>query len=125
MKETIHQQKSRKLFQEIRLMDILHLLLLLAALVLSVVISKVPTDDFDEMALANRQQAKAKTPDIRTYSLIGVALTAFVLSAYFPTALSGLLTGTDHFDLVMCFLFLAVGLKCMITGLIFRKLEAN
>ena len=112
------------LFAEIRLLKTLHLLLLLGMLFISLTILKAPTDNYDEMALAHRQQAKAKTLDILSYSLIGIAVAAFSLSAYSPTLISELLSRAN-FNLVMCSLWLIVGLKNIICGLIFLKLEAS
>lgn len=113
------------LFRNVRLLDFVHLLSLLSALVLNIAIFRFPADNFDEMAHANQQQAKAKALDILTYCLIGIALTVFMLSSYFPAQMSQLMIGTDHLDLMVGFIFLILGLNSLITGLIFRKLEAN
>lgn len=111
------------LLRENWLLDTVHLILMLTVIGVMIVMSRVRSDDFDEMALANQQQAKAKTLDILIYIFLGISMTALVPPL--PELLPGLLAKQELFNLVMASVWLVIGLQSLISGLIFRKLEAG
>lgn len=101
------------------------MLVMLGLLGLTIFLSELHTDKFDEMALANQQQAKAKTLDIMKFVLVGIPLALLVLSDLSPNLLPRLLGHLKFYELSIGLVGLILGLQSIMTGLIFRKLEEN
>lgn len=101
------------------------MLVMLGLLGLTIFLSELHTDKFDEMALANQQQAKAKTLDIMRFVLVGIPLALLVLSDLSPNLLPRLLEHLKFYELSIGLVGLILGLQSIMTGLIFRKLEEN
>ena len=99
--------------------DILHIICLLSAIIVMVVLMRVDLEEDDEMAEYNYTKANAKT----TRYMHIVYCVCSVLSA----VVGGLLkdAGIPWHRVIPELFFLLMGIQNIITGVIFRKLEAE
>lgn len=104
-------------FRHIPVIDGIHLILLFAVVGLQLVMLIFPGDPYDEMALDNLKTAKAKTLDILSILFLFFMGAWSVLDNHLPELAAKLIS------LELIFLFM--GIQGLISGLIFRKLEAS
>lgn len=101
-------------------------LIIIGIYLVSLIVSQMRSDRFDEMALENYRHAKAKTMDILLIILMGGFATALLAETLFPDlkCIPALISGQAS-DYLMRIILVFYGLQSLIKGLIFRKLEAS
>lgn len=105
---------------------LVRLLSLIGAYLVALVMSRIRSDRFDEMAQENYRHAKSKTLDILNMILLGCFGTCLIAEAVFSDFLTTYRTTVGWTsDRLIQFIFLYFGLQNIIKGLIFRKLEAE
>lgn len=100
-------------------MNIIHILLLVGAIAVFVVLMRANREEDDEMSDYNYMKAKAKTRNLMHYVYCGGA----ILSAL----VFGLLQNADIYwaQVISGLFFILMGIQDLITGIVFRRLEAE
>ena len=99
--------------------NILHLLCLVAAIMVAVVLMRIDLEEDDEMAQYNYTIARAKTTNVMHI----VFCACSVLSAVVVVLLKN--AAVAWYRVIPELFFLLMGIQNVVTGIIFRKLEAE
>ena len=104
---------------DILAMNIVHAALLAGTVVVLVVVMRTNLEEHDEMADYNYMKAKAKTRDVMHFVYCGAAIVSALVF--------GLLQKADIYwaQVISSLFFILMGIQDLITGIVFRCLEAE
>ena len=99
--------------------DIISVLFLMVVAGILIALSKMKSEEDDEMSLFNYKEAKSKVSDIMHLFLL-------VIAVIVPIILSKIDTSDISLPIIVGSVFYSVvGIQNILTGIIFRKLEAE
>lgn len=100
-------------------MNIIHILLLIGGIVILVVVMRANREEDDEMSDYNYMKAKAKTRDLMHI--------VYCCAAIISALVFGLLQNADIYwaQVISGLFFILMGIQDLITGIVFRRLEAE
>jgi len=101
------------------IMNIVHAVLLVGSIVVLVVVIRATREEDDEMSAYNYMKAKARTRDLMYFVYCGAAVTSALVF--------GLLQNADIYwaQVISGIFFILIGIQDLITGIVFRRLEAE
>ena len=99
--------------------NIVHAVLLASTIIVMVAIMKAKREEDDEMSDYNYMKAKAKTRDLMHFVYCGSAIVSALVF--------GLLQNADIYwaQVISGLFFILMGIQDLITGIVFRRLEAE
>ena len=100
-------------------MNIVHAVLLVGTIVVLVVVMRANREEDDEMSDYNYMKAKARTRDLMHFVYCGAAIVSALVF--------GLLQNVDIYwaQVISGMFFILMGVQDLITGIVFRRLEAE